>query len=151
MNMPFNFQADEFLKAAREARIPENVQMFAEESVAKSRDAYAKFSAVAKDGAKATEDVVLAATSAAKSLGEKAIQNAAANTEAAFEAAAAVARAKSLPEAVRLQVEFARKQLEVASYQTKEFLELSAKVARSTLETMNAAATKAFEQAKKVD
>jgi hypothetical protein len=37
-----------------------------------------------------------------------------------------------------------------ASSQTKEFFELSSKISRQTLESMNSAATKSFEQFKKV-
>ena len=49
----FTRQAQDMFNAAKEARIPENVQAIAEEGVAKTREAYSKISAVAKDNAKA--------------------------------------------------------------------------------------------------
>ncbi len=42
-----------------------------------------------------------------------------------------------------------QQQFAIAGAQTKEFFELSQKVARQTFETMNTAATKSFEQVKK--
>ena len=77
--------------------------------------------------------------------------NANANTEALFDAAQAIARAKTLPEAARLQADFVQQQTAAASAQTKEFFELSSKVAKQTFETMNAAAAKTFEQLNNAD
>jgi hypothetical protein len=149
MNEQFTRQAQDILAAAKDARIPENVQAFAEESVAKTREAYNKLSTVAKDNVKVLEEVMLATHAGAKAIGEKVLQNSVVNTEAAFDAAQAIARAKTFPEAARLQANFVQQQLAVASSQTKELFELSTKVAKQTFETLNVAATKSFEQIKK--
>jgi hypothetical protein len=149
MNENFARQAKELFGAAKDVRIPDNVQAIAEESVTKTRQAYQKINTVAKDGAKVLEEVVLTAQAGAKALGEKVISNANANTEAVFDAAQAIARARTLPEVARLQAEFMQQQLAVANAQTRELFELSAKIAKQTLETMNAAATKTFEQLRK--
>ena len=66
-------------------------------------------------------------------------------------AAQAIARAKTLPEAARLQADFVQQQATAATAQTKELLELSAKVTKQTFESVNAAAAKSFEQMKKAD
>lgn len=149
MNEQFTRQAQDILAAAKDARIPENVQAFAEESVAKTREAYNKLSNVAKDNVKVLEEVMLATHAGAKAIGEKVLQNSVVNTEAAFDAAQAIARAKTFPEAARLQANFVQQQLAVASSQTKELFELSTKVAKQTFETLNVVATKSFEQIKK--
>ena len=149
MNDQFTRQAQEMFAAAKDARIPENVQAFAEDSVAKTREAYSKINTVAKDGVKVMEDVMLAAHASAKTIGEKVLRNAETNTEAAFDAAYAMARAKTIPEFARLQQTFFQQQLAAASTQTKELFELSAKMTQQTFETMNSAATKSFEQIKK--
>ena len=149
MNEQFTRQAQDILAAAKDARIPENVQAFAEESVTKTREAYNKLSSVAKDNVKVLEEVMLATHAGAKAIGEKVLQNSVVNTEAAFDAAQAIARAKTFPEAVRLQANFVQQQLAVANSQTKELFELSTKVAKQTFETLNVAATKGFEQLKK--
>ncbi len=150
MNDQFTRQAQEMLAAAKEARIPENVQAFAEDSVAKTRDAYTKMSMATQDGVKAVQEIMLAAQAGAKSLGEKVLHTASVNAEAAFDAAEAMAKAKTVPEMARLQASFVQQQLAAASAQTKEFFELSNKIGRQTLESMNAAATKSFEQMKSV-
>ncbi|MCB1521427.1 MAG: phasin family protein [Hyphomicrobiaceae bacterium] len=150
MNEQFTRQAQDMFAAAKDARIPENVQAIAEEGVQKTREAYGKISAVAKDNAKVLEDVVLATQAGAKAIGEKMLHNTNINTEAAFDAAQAIARAKTLPELMRLQADFMQQQFAVAGAQSKELFELSAKVAKQTIETVNAAATKSFEQIKKV-
>ncbi len=150
MTDQFTRQAQDMMAAAKEARIPENVQAFAEDSVAKSREAYTKMSVAAQDGVKAMQEIVLAAQAGAKSFGEKMLQTAAVNAEAAFDAAEAMAKAKTVPEMARLQATFVQQQIAAASAQTKEFFELSNKIGRQTLESMNAAATKSFEQMKSV-
>lgn len=150
MNEEFTRQTQEMLSAAKDARIPENVQAFAEDSVAKTRDAYSKMSAAAKEGAQAAEEVILTAQAGAKSFGEKFLQNASVNAEAMFDVAEAMARAKTLPEIARLQATFIQQQLAAASSQSKEFFELSSKISRQTLEGINAIATKTFDQMKKV-
>ncbi|MGE0629093.1 MAG: phasin family protein [Hyphomicrobiaceae bacterium] len=149
MNEQFARQAQDMFRVAQDAKIPENFQAFAEDSVAKTREAYQRMNSAAKDSAKVVEEVVLAAQAGAKTLGEKVFQNTAANTEAAFDAAKAMARARTLPEAARLQADYMQQQFAVAGEQTREFFELSTKVARETLESMNAAAAKSFDQFKR--
>jgi phasin len=145
----FSRQAQDLLAAAKDARIPETVQALAEDGVSKAREAYGRLNSVAKDGARVMEEVMVAAHAGAKSIGEKVLRNTEVNTEAAFEAAQAIARAKTVPEAMRLQTSFLQQQFAAAGAQSKELFELSAKVAQQTLETMNSAATKSFEQLKK--
>ena len=146
MNETFARQAREMFDAAKNARIPDTVQWFTEESIAKTRETCRKTNTVAKDSAKVLEDVVLTAQAGAKALGEKVISNASANGEAAFNAALAMARARTLPEIARLQADFMQQQLAIANAQTQYLFKLSAKIAMETLETVNAAATKTFEQ-----
>lgn len=148
MTDQFTRQAQDMMAAAKEARIPENVQAFAEDSVAKSREAYVKMNAATQDGVQAMQEIVIATQAGAKSFGEKMLQNATDNAEAAFDAAEAMARAKTIPEVARLQATFIQQQLATASAQTKEFFELSNKIGRQTLESVNAVASKTFEQMK---
>jgi hypothetical protein len=148
MNDQFTRQAQDMLAAAKEARIPENVQAFAEDSVAKTREAYSKINTATQDSVKAMQEIMLAAQAGAKTFGEKMLQTASTNAEAAFDAAEAMAKAKTVPEMARLQASFFQQQLAAASTQTKEFFELSNKIGRQTLESMNAVASKTFEQMK---
>ncbi|WP_295557423.1 TIGR01841 family phasin [uncultured Hyphomicrobium sp.] len=145
----FARQTQEFFSAAKDARIPEQVQAIAEDSVTKARETYDKFSTVAKDNAKTFEEVAVAAFAGAKSIGDKVLKNTESNTEAVFEAAQALARAKTLPELVRLQSSFVQQQFATAGAQSKELFELSTKVAQQTFESLNSAASKSFEKIKK--
>ena len=143
---------EQFIKQAeklmQDARLPENFQTFAQESVAKSREAYAKIAAAAADQAKVVETVAAEAQVTARTLGEKAVSNFARNTEAAFDAAEALSRAKSLPEAAKLQADFMQSQIAAMGAQTKEFFELSSRIAQQTMESFGSVATKGFEQSK---
>ncbi len=149
MSEQFTEQAKAAFDAAKDGKIPEGFQAIAEDTVAKSRDAYEKFNGVAQDGVKVFEDVVITSQAGVKTIGEKIFKNTTTNTQAAFDVAEAIARARSLPEVLRLQADFAQQQFAATSAQTKELFELSTKVAKETVETMNAAATKSFEQLKK--
>lgn len=148
MNEQFTRQTQEFFEAAKDARIPENMQAMAEDAVEKSRTAFEKVQDATKDNAKAVEKMIAVATDGAKTIGEKVLRNTELNAEAAFDAAEAMARAKTLPEIARLQSSFIQQQLAVAGAQTKELFELSTKVAQQTFETVNTATTKTFEQVK---
>jgi hypothetical protein len=149
MNEDFVRRTSEMFGAAWNTRIPDNLQDFAEERVAKTREAYRKINTVAKEASQALEEVVLAAQTGAKALGEKVMTDASKNMESAFDAAQAIARARTLPEIARLQEDVMQQQLAVANAQTKELFELSAKIAQQTLETVTASATKTLELLRK--
>ncbi len=144
----FTRQAQEMFTAGKDAKVPENMSAFAEDAVTKTRDAYHKMTSAAKDNAKVVEDVLLTTQAGAKSIGEKIIANTLANTEAAFDAAQQIARAKTFPEIARLQANYFQQQFAVAGTQTKELFELSTKVAKQAFETVGQATTKSFEQMK---
>ena len=150
--LDFNRQAEAFLASTKAGEIPGNVQAFAEQGVAKSREAYAQLATVAQENAKTAQTVLTVAQTGARTLGERLLDNTTRNTEAVFAAASEMARAKSLPEVAKLQADFMRRSFEIAGLQTKEFFELSAQIAKHTFETMNTATAqtvKTFEQSKK--
>ena len=151
MNDQFTRQAQEIFSAAKDARIPENIQAFAEDSVNKSREFYQKLNETAQENVNSAEGFMLASHAGAKSVSEKIMQNAAANTESAFDAAQSMARAKTLPEAARLQADFMQQQTVAAALQTKELFELSSKVAKQTFESINKVTAASFEKMKKTD
>lgn len=149
MNDQFARQAREIFVATQNARIPENIQTIAEDSVAKSREAFEKLQAVSKDGTKTMETVMLTAQAGARAIGEKVMRNIEINADAAFDAAEAMARAQTVPEFFQLQANFVQEQLNASARQAKDLLELSAKIAQQAFETANAATIKSFEQFKK--
>ncbi len=146
-----NFQPEDFLKAAKEARIPENMQQIAGDTVAKTQEAYANISTAAADNAKTAQDVMSVAQTGAKEIGEKVAENLSANTQAAFDAAKAIATADTLPKAAKLQADFLQQQMAIAGAQTKEFFELSTKLTQETFQMVNSATSKSFEKMKPAD
>lgn len=147
-NSQFSKQAEEIFAAAREVKVPESVQAFAEDSIARTQDAYSKLTVVSRDAGKAFEQVSHVAQSNAKTIGDKVLTNFSSNTEAAFAAARDMARSKTMPEAMKVQSDFFQAQMAKVGEQTREFFELSNAMTKQTLETMNAAASKTFEQMK---
>ena len=149
MNEQFTRQAQEMFNVAKDAHIPENFQNMAEDGVAKSREMYNKLNSVARENVNTVEEAMLAAHAGTKAIGEKVMTNASDNTEAVFKVAQSVAKAKTVPEAARLQADFMQQQAAAMSAQTKELFELSSKIAKQTFESFNAAAVKSFEHMKK--
>ena len=149
MNEHIKRQAEEFMNAAKAAKIPENIQALAQEGVAKSQEAFETLTAAAKDQAKVAEDFALATQAGIKSISAKMFDNTAVNAEAAFDAARSMASATSVPEVLRLQAEFFQRQFAVAGAQTKELFELSSRFATQTFETASEATVKTVEKARK--
>ena len=106
----FTKQAQEMFTAGKDAKVPENISAFAEDAVAKSRDAFHKVSAAAKDNAKVVEDVMLTTQAGAKSIGEKIIAEHACKHRSRFRSRSAIARARTFPEIARLQANYFQQQ-----------------------------------------
>ncbi len=136
-------QAQDMLAAAAKTEVPAEVRAFAQESVAKTREAFDKWNVGARQSTRVLEEVLLAARTGVKTIGEKALGNALANTEAAFDAAEGVARARTVPEAAQLQARFVQERLAALNAQGKALFELSIRVAKETTDTLAAIATEA--------
>jgi phasin len=149
MNEHIKRQAEDFMNAAKAAKIPENIKALAEDGVARSQEAFENLTAAAKDQAKVAEDLALATQAGIKTIGIKLLDNATVNAEAAFDAARSIVRAGSVPEAFRLQAEFVQRQFAVAGAQTKELFELTTRVATQTFETASEAAAKTADKVRK--
>lgn len=121
--------------------MPGDAHSMAQQSVAKSRELYRQSVAAAQGGAKVFTEVAETTWGSAKLLNDKIIQNMTVNAEAAFAAAEAIAKARSLPEAAKLQGDFLQMLFVVTGEQMKEFVDLSTRAAQHVLETMQAAAS----------
>ena len=117
--------------------------------MAKARDAYAKWNAGAEKGARALEELIYLAQSGTKSVGEQALGNVIANTEAAFDAGGELTRTRTLQEAVQLQAEFVGTEMGIAGAQGKALFELTLKVAKETADGLVAITTSAVGDFKK--
>jgi hypothetical protein len=145
VNQVFGKQAfDQAEKLLKDLRVPENVQAVAQQGVAASREVYAKAAAAALDGAKVMNEIADTAWASTKILNERIVRSMAANAEAAFNAAQAIASAKTLPEIAKLQSDFVRKLATQTTEQTREILDLSTRVTQHLFETAQSAAAKSF-------
>jgi len=131
-------------------QLPEQVQSAIAKGVTSSRASFDKAAEYAKENLKTVEKIVLAAQTGSKEIGEKVLGNAETNAKAAFEAAATLASAKTLPEFAQLQTNFIQQQLSVMHRQNQELFQLSAQLAQQTFATLNSAVAKNFEQFKKI-
>jgi phasin family protein len=128
MTTQYERQAETILKASQLGQLPEHVQ------------------AAAHDGLANTREATLKSIGLVKTLAAKALDNALANTEAAFDAAQAIARAKDMNEAAQLQAKFVQAQFAKAGEQGKEFYELAAKLTQQTFATLNNTTMKSITQ-----
>jgi len=131
-------------------QLPKQVQSAIAKGVTSSRASFDKAAEYAKENLKTVEKIVLAAQTGSKEIGEKVLGNAETNAKAAFEAAATLASAKTLPEFAQLQTNFIQQQLSVMHRQNQELFQLSAQLAQQTFATLNSAVAKNFEQFKKI-
>jgi len=144
VNQQFTNQAD---KLFMDYLMAGNFQAFAEQSVAATKELYAKTATAAQDGTKALTEIADTAWGSTKMLNEKAaqnLQNLTSNFEVTFAAAHAIAAAKSLPEIAKLQSDFLQKFTAQATEQTKEFVDLSTRASQHVFERVQAATAKSF-------
>jgi phasin len=128
----------QFEPAALEAAIPESVRSMAEKTVAQTRDVYERSKAALEAGLDAVEKTLDAAGQGATALNRKVIDIAQRNVNSGFDLAKSLAGAKTVPQAVELQSEYWRKQLESLPTQAEELRVLSTKVAADTLDPIKA-------------
>lgn len=103
-----------------EFEIPSSVRDMAGKSVDQAKDAYGKF----VDAARQAQDMVAKSTevmtTGAKEMNEKVFSFAEANTRAGFEVCARLAQARDVKEALEIQTQFARTQMEAYAQQAQE-------------------------------
>lgn len=110
-----------------QAEIPVAFRDFAEKSLTGSKEAYAKIKEAAENATEVFEDSVETARSGFVELTHKSLDAAKLHSDATFAFARELLGAKSLSEALELQLSFARKQSEAISAQVKDFQDFSQK------------------------
>lgn len=109
-----------------EFEIPASVREIAGKSVDQAKDAYGRF----VDAARQAQDMMSKSTevfaSGAKEIQEKSFAYAEANTRAGFDMAARLLKARDVKEALEIQTQFARNQMEAYAQQAQELSRLLA-------------------------
>jgi phasin len=118
-----------------EFEIPASVRDLASKSVDQAREAYNRF----LEAARQAHDVVMKSsdviTSGAREINQKAVKYTEANLQANFELAQRLVHAKDIKEALDIQNQFARQQMETFAHQAQELTRLVAQSAQKAAPT----------------
>jgi phasin len=129
------------------AEIQQSFRNALEKGVVESRAAFAKAKSAADETANAFEVSFAAAKDGALAFNAKAFETLRANADANFDFLKAMFAVKSLPELITLHTEFARKQVETMTGQTKDFGALTQKAMADVVEPIKEQAARSFKLA----
>jgi phasin len=135
------------LAAAPAEEIQQSLRSALEKGVVESRAVFIKAKIAADETASAIEASFAAAKDGALAINAKTFEALRANTDASFDFLTAVFAVKSLPDLVTLQTEFARKQVETITAQTKDFGALAQKAVADAVEPLKEQAARSFKVA----
>jgi phasin len=135
------------LAAAPAAEIQQSFRTALEKGVVESRAAFAKAKSAADETANAFEVSFAAAKDGALAINAKALEAMRANADANFDFWKAMFSVKSLPDLITLQTEFARKQVETITSQTKDFGAMAQKAMAEAVEPIKEQAARSFKLA----
>jgi phasin len=130
--------------AAPVAEIQQNFRNALEKGVIESRAAFAKAKTAADETASAIEVSFAAAKDGALAINAKALEAMRANADANFDFWKAMFSVKSLPDLITLHTEFARKQVETITSQTKDFGAMAQKAMADAVEPIKEQVAKSF-------
>jgi len=130
--------------AAQLGDIREMLRQASAASLEQSRAAYARVKDAAEELSASIERAYKASGEGAEALRVHAVDALKANSDASFEYARAAAAARSLPDLVNLQADFARKQSEIFGVQAREFAHLVEKVANDAMQPLKSVLGKGF-------
>jgi phasin len=135
------------LAAAPAVEIQQSVRSALEKGVVESRAAFAKAKTAADETASAFEVSFAAAKDGALAINTKAFEALRVNADASFDFLKAVFAVKSLPDLITLQTEFARKQVETITGQSKDFGALAQKAMADAVEPIKEQVARSFKLA----
>jgi len=127
--------------------IPAAFRAWAEKGTSQARDNWEKLKVVTDEATGAIEDSYAGASRGAAAIGLKMIEVSRANTNAAFDYAAALLAVTTLSEAVELSGAHLRRQVEALGAQSKDFAALAQKVATETARPIQQGVGGAFKTA----
>jgi phasin len=135
------------LAAASATEVQLSIRNALEKGVVDSRAAFAKAKTAADETASAFEVSFAAAKHGALAINTKAFEALRVNADANFDFLKAVFAVKSLPDLITLQTEFARKQVETMTGQSKDFGALAQKAMADAVEPIKEQVARSFKLA----
>jgi phasin len=130
--------------AAPVAEIQQSFRSALEKGVIESRAAFAKAKTAADETVNAFEVSFAAAKDGTLAINAKAFEAMRINADANFDFLKAMCAAKSLPDVITLQTEFARKQVETMTSQTKDLGAMAQKAMADAVEPIKEQVAKSF-------
>ena len=127
--------------------VPAAFREIAEKGVAQAKESYEKMKSAAEEATEMLEDTYATASKGCSGYGLKLIENARANSNAAFDLFGELLTAKSYAEVVELTTAYMRTQFDTLSAQAKELAEEAQKVATDSAEPIKEGLTSAFSKA----
>lgn len=109
--------------------IPESMRNVAEQSVNQAKSAYDQFMDASRKAQEMVEQSQGSMLGVAKEIQQKSMAYAAENTQAGFDLAEKLVKAKDFQEAIEIQSSFARQQMEAYSRQAQELTRMMADAA----------------------
>jgi phasin len=125
----------------------DKVRGLVEKGLSETRANYAKAKSAADEATSALETSYASAKTGVAEINAKAIDALKANAEANFDFFKSILSAKTFSDVVTLNTEFARKQVEALTGQSKELSAIAQKVATETVEPIKAQVAKSFKVA----
>ena len=130
------------------SKMTETFRTMTQKSVEQSKEAYARMKTAADDATKTMESTMENVHQSSLSLSKKAIEALRGNAELGFAHLERMMSAKSFSEVIEMQTSYVRKQIEMATDQTKDMQTLAQSVAQELLKPGREAFQKAASAAK---
>jgi phasin len=130
------------------SKMSETFRAMTQKSMEQSKEAYARMKSAADDATKTLESTMESAHQGSLSLSKKAIDAMRNNAEAGFQHMEKMMSAKSFAEVIEMQTSYLRKQVEMATDQTKDLQSLAQQVAQELMKPGREAFQKASDSAK---
>ena len=144
MPSPANLSEAADAVLAQGADVQDTVRRLAEQGLEQTRVAYARFKSAAEEATGQIEATYAVATSGLREFNSAAIDALKTNTDAHFEFVKAMLGVRDLSDAVRLQAEHVRRQVEALNGQAKDLGAMAQRLASSGAETIKTQLGKGF-------
>jgi hypothetical protein len=111
-------------------------------AIANSKEAFSRINSTAQESLQVWDALLNGACTSAKTLGQKALHNSSASAETAFDTAMSIARAKTYPEVMGLQLGYMQKQAADMNAQAQEYADIAFKFSHQMFDAFNAPSAK---------
>lgn len=132
-NDAFNMPNPQAMMGMDPAQMTETFRAMTQRSMEQSKEAYGRMKSAADEATKALESTMENAHQGSLQLSKKAIDAMRTNAEAGFEHLDKMMGAKSFAEAIEMQTAYVRKQIELATDQTKDMQKLAQSIAQDMM------------------